>query len=83
MITDQDLEDLKILKILQESGDLADYKDLKRELNHSIERLHSISRELRSLTGGFMEELDRIREIQGREEEIVSQILEKVGMKKV
>jgi hypothetical protein len=75
MITEKDLDDLKLLKILQESGDLEQYKELKEILKRCIADLIDVAKALQSRSNALMEGVHYINELIGRQEELERNIL--------
>ena len=78
MITNQDLEDLKLLKILQDSKDWGEYKELKEHFNRSFNQLFEMVEKHYYLAEQMMRGIHEIRDIIKKEEEITKKILKTI-----
>jgi len=78
MITSQDLEDLNLLKVLQQSGEWREFKELREQIRRSFSHVFELTENLYSLSRAFMEGMHQLRELIQKEDEIKEKILKNI-----
>ena len=77
MIRNQDLEDLILLKELQESGELEKIKQVREEFKHILDHILSLFEKLYELSRAFGDNLHQLRSLKDQEEKLKKEILKK------
>ncbi len=78
MINEQDLEDLKLLKVLQKSEEWNEYKALKNDFSHTMEEVLSIINGFHSIMNDLMRAIQHLSDLTKRDEELRIEILKMI-----